>query len=470
MTDKYIKRDIVADPYGNPITGPNAFDLLPDADKPDWYKSTGKRPTIESARATTPEAESLILASSGRRKRRSPAQKSAEWAELLTKKWGKYRVEPYDPDAVDADNDGIVQEGTVWERPAGTRLVDRMGKELQKGMYRRSPSSDWKILDGDGNEVDYTPKASSAKRPKKGTIGEISRTASIGDTIGGTAKPAKKSARKPKKTPARQDVDAPHTLDDREDAVDSWVQGSMRKLRTFITDILNGPDSADDAKTNILKTVAGLEGPGLPLWANYTRGRRRTAILMNAVADGRITDRDLYRGEYSELGGRDLLKALTPGSEYGLPLRSFTSDSDTTNGIITNFQQPYTNAMVRDGTSVVIVLKKGAVSADLQDVAQAIKDETDEADPSMVKERAGEGVRFSQSEAMAWPFHVETDEMLQTEQEHLVMGNARIVSVEWRSPMGETIDEAKSDRNGTITIVLEQTETLGRPEQGGRWR
>ena len=44
------------------------------------------------------------------------------------------RPEPYNPDAVDADNDGIVQEGTAFERPAGTRLLNRAGQALQRGM------------------------------------------------------------------------------------------------------------------------------------------------------------------------------------------------------------------------------------------------------------------------------------------------------------------------------------------------
>ena len=33
------------------------------------------------------------------------------------------KVVPYDNDARDADGDGLVQEGTIWERPVGTRYL-----------------------------------------------------------------------------------------------------------------------------------------------------------------------------------------------------------------------------------------------------------------------------------------------------------------------------------------------------------
>ncbi len=48
--------------------------------------------------------------------------------------WKKLRIEPYDPDAQDGDGDGIVQEGTAWERPAGTRILDASsGAEVTRG-------------------------------------------------------------------------------------------------------------------------------------------------------------------------------------------------------------------------------------------------------------------------------------------------------------------------------------------------
>ncbi len=39
---------------------------------------------------------------------------------------------PYNPDAIDGDNDGTVQDGTAWERPSGTQLTDEEIVEIVK--------------------------------------------------------------------------------------------------------------------------------------------------------------------------------------------------------------------------------------------------------------------------------------------------------------------------------------------------
>jgi hypothetical protein len=39
----------------------------------------------------------------------------------------------YNADAVDGDQDGIVQDGTAWERPAGTELEDEEIAKIVKG-------------------------------------------------------------------------------------------------------------------------------------------------------------------------------------------------------------------------------------------------------------------------------------------------------------------------------------------------
>jgi hypothetical protein len=81
--------------------------------------------------------------------------------------------EPYDPDARDGDGDGIVQEWTVWERPAGTKLyID--GKPVTRGQRIQSTSitarpNNLVIRDAAGNEVNYVP--TYMPKPEEGTIG-----------------------------------------------------------------------------------------------------------------------------------------------------------------------------------------------------------------------------------------------------------------------------------------------------------
>jgi len=80
------------------------------------------------------------------------------------------KVVPYDNDARDADGDGLVQEGTIWERPAGTRWVSKLGSALASGL--RAIPGNSKIVDKDGNDVDYKPgdKAQGGRAKLRGLL------------------------------------------------------------------------------------------------------------------------------------------------------------------------------------------------------------------------------------------------------------------------------------------------------------
>lgn len=127
---------------------------------------------------------------------------------MASVRWGGLRLEPYNPDAVDADNDGIVQEGTAWERPAGTRLLDELGNEIERGLQSMQRPN-LQVVDSNGNKVDYKPTyqrgtAGSGIRPqqKLSTLGELGYPSlkemgirSIGDmvpTIGEIVRPKQK--------------------------------------------------------------------------------------------------------------------------------------------------------------------------------------------------------------------------------------------------------------------------------------
>ncbi len=60
------------------------------------------------------------------------------------------KVVPYDRNARDGDNDGIVQEGTIWERPSGAVF-----RGIANGARKLIGSSD--LVDADGNRIDYKP-------------------------------------------------------------------------------------------------------------------------------------------------------------------------------------------------------------------------------------------------------------------------------------------------------------------------
>lgn len=124
---------------------------------------------------------------------------------MASVRWGGLRLEPYNPDAVDADNDGIVQEGTAWERPAGTRLLDELGDEIQRGLQSMQRPN-LRVVDSGGNTVDYkptyqrgTPGATGRAQQKLSTLASLGYPSlkdrgvrSIGDmvpTIGDIVKP-----------------------------------------------------------------------------------------------------------------------------------------------------------------------------------------------------------------------------------------------------------------------------------------
>lgn len=77
-------------------------------------------------------------------------------------------MEPYDPDARDADGDGIVQERTPWERPAGTRLLDQFGQAIDRGRSLTSRPAGLRVVDARGNPVAYTPTYEREKGPSGG--------------------------------------------------------------------------------------------------------------------------------------------------------------------------------------------------------------------------------------------------------------------------------------------------------------
>ena len=78
----------------------------------------------------------------------------------------RLRLEPYNPDARDADGDGIVQEGTAWERPAGAKILNELGEEIKRGILSSKRNEKFSVVDRDGKRIDYIPSyAKQAKIP-----------------------------------------------------------------------------------------------------------------------------------------------------------------------------------------------------------------------------------------------------------------------------------------------------------------
>lgn len=93
---------------------------------------------------------------------------------MAARKRTSLRIEPYDPESPDADNDGIIQEGTAWERPAGTQLLDQMGRGLVRGATSGARPSGVQVVGRDGRVISYTPRYGSSRPVLPG--GKIQKT------------------------------------------------------------------------------------------------------------------------------------------------------------------------------------------------------------------------------------------------------------------------------------------------------
>jgi len=162
--------------------------------------------------------------------------------QIQTKVWAP-RPAPFKPKAIDADNDGIVQEGTIWERPAGANFVDAAGNVLD-ALLTALPSGA-RMVDAKGSPIkEYTPKAlrgkpPTAAAPKQGfranTLGGM--TGTLGTRYG--------------------------TLESRHGTLES-TRGTIGDQRTVVGDITRAPDVKVQATRDIDSPDDVAAKPGVP--------------------------------------------------------------------------------------------------------------------------------------------------------------------------------------------------------------
>ena len=102
-------------------------------------------------------------------------------------RWGGLRQEPYNPNPKDADNDGIVQEGTPFERPIGTRYLNAAGEEISSLLNGSNVSQldGLRLVDANDNPVEYRQSwrsESLSLGERQETIGQSLGT--VGQTLG----------------------------------------------------------------------------------------------------------------------------------------------------------------------------------------------------------------------------------------------------------------------------------------------
>jgi hypothetical protein len=153
------------------------------------------------------------------------------------------KQEPYDPDARDGDNDGIVQERTPWERPVGTRFLQVNGKPFKQGAEANDRPAG-KLVDEMGKEVDYTPTYDRDTTSRIGqTIGQRRQT--VGETVPKPSSQAEAVSKPTKKN--RNPVFEYYTpgADQDEAQVKKAAQRVRSELRAGVEDSVRGLSNQD---------------------------------------------------------------------------------------------------------------------------------------------------------------------------------------------------------------------------------
>lgn len=310
------------------------------------------------------------------------------------------KFEPYDAFAHDGDGDGIVQEGTIWERPAGTRFVDKLGKEVADQLTLVRPSGNHRIVDSDGQGVSYTPTWQKGKPAR----------------LGPTVRTIFSEQYQPRN---RRSVGKPAKVN----ALVNWFNGNTDSMREQVFGILNNTPLE---KMRFFRTI------GRDQMQNE---RTEAAALMDFISDGEPFDKPLFRGEELPMSAESVLAELTPGTEFVLPMRSFSRNEDTA----MEYLEGEYSGEYEDTSYVLYELMPGSQGADFQRIA---------------KQLADDGLTYDQT------WNSEDRFMLASDTEHVIFGTVEVVEVQ----------QVSHPTFGPIfRVVLRQTDTLGKPEDRDTW-
>jgi len=304
-------------------------------------------------------------------------------------RWGGLRPEPYDPDAVDADNDGIVQEGTAWERPVGTRLLDDLGREIIRGHTSITRPAGLRYIDRNGKEVSYTPRGLNQPapgvelKPPTSSLGRLgapslreqgltlnaSGVRSLRDqgmTLESAGFAKIGDLMVPAPEPAIPAGPAPRPLDQQlvDTAVSRWLYDTGDRFRNFFDALLEDRRAVPKGSADIQHEQA--------------------AVLLDIVANAPTTNVPLFRGERIGLTEEQIAELYRAGESIDMTMRGFSKDEK----IATKFSK-----MGDDGMPVVFELAPGARAAKLDDVS-GLRFEADEAEHLVSGTMRVESVRF----------------------------------------------------------------------------
>lgn len=213
----------------------------------------------------------------------------------------RLRIEPYNRNAVDADNDGIVQEGTAFERPAGTNIVDEVGNIIEEGVVAAQRAANFRVVDRNGRDVDYTPTygtdataTTTALKPRSffgATLGERGGTlqslggGSLGDRFG-TLGGGRPKSKRPKFVPSPTTRLAQERVTDHFDIALGSMEPEMRErakgARARVKELVGNISETTGIDRGSLETLA----VGGTYWATFLFGGSQLSGLVNDITTG----------------------------------------------------------------------------------------------------------------------------------------------------------------------------------------
>ena len=351
-------------------------------------------------------------------------------------------VEPYDPDAIDADGDGIVQEGTPWERPVGTRAFHQLlrgsadvEREIRRGetanltgvrigvgelgptygttipyvrkadigTLTKAPAHDSKkfVADAKAEIEKHIPKGSTRKRALEEIdldIQHIGEELKAGHHVPEHTELMKWLEEQRKVQEARKmsdDITIPNQDDLKVAALD-WSNSNPSWARDTMDQVYDGIETAD-AEYDKLRKAHPPEEISFSnqsmfdfSWEEYLRNRRSAAAILNEVSDSVPQDDTLLRGEISEVPG--YADSFVPGEEFTMGVRGFTRDAE--HAALFHTLDPL-KASDKKKDAVLFVIKPG--------------------------------------DSTAFPLPYYADSQFPNEDEHLVAGTFKVVSKETRT-------------------------------------
>jgi len=276
----------------------------------------------------------------------------------------RLRIEPYNRNAVDADNDGIVQEGTAFERPAGTNIVDEIGNIIQEGVTATQRAANFRVVDRNGNNVDYTPTygtdatalAAPTVKPRSffgATLGERYGTlqstgrGSLGERYGtlggGRPKDSVPKWRPPTGVAFRQERINNH-FDIALGSMDPEMRTRATGARERIKELVGKVSETTGIDRGSLETLA----VGGTYWATFLFGGGQLSGLVNDIATG-LGDADIT-SNFSELADFVTLGGM-PGliASFKMSLESLGIDPDEAQQFFQNIGEALRNAGIAFG-------------------------------------------------------------------------------------------------------------------------